>query len=282
MADGANYGRRQPAPDPRAAAVTARLRAAVDADCVILFGSRARGDWTEQSDIDLLLLQADEPTAAEQELAAKISDAAAQESYRRPVPVQLVWRTREDFRHNRRYSNSVETNAVREGIVMPRDPNQYSTADYEDDATEYEYDWGEYEDRMQHAEAHLDMLQLAAEAGKHDLIIGQQAQNALEHGLKALLEAHGGRYRNTHNIGELLGNARHYDPELRDFRLSIPPDIYTEYEGRDEYREVRRQPLLTEQADFLNRTVADAQFIISRAQAVRAIHGPPPEGDGIA
>ena len=282
MADGANYGRRQPEPDPRAAAVTARLRAAVDADCVILFGSRARGDWTEHSDIDLLLLQADEPTAAEQELAAKISDLAAQESYRRPVPVQLVWRTREDFRHNRRYSNSVETNAVREGIVMPRDPDQYSAADYEDDATEYEYDWGEYEDRMQHAEAHLETFRVIAELGHSDVVIGQQGQNALEHGLKALRSAHGAPYRNTHNIGELLGNARHYDPELRDFRLSIPPDIYTEYEGRDEYREVRRQPLLTEQADFLNRTAADAQFIIRRAQAVRAIHGPLPEGDGIA
>ena len=273
MTDGANYGRRQPAPDPRAAAVTARLRAAVDADCVILFGSRARGDWTEQSDIDLLLLQADEPTAAEQELAAKISDAAAQESYRRPVPVQLVWRTREDFRHNRRYSNSVETNAVREGIVMPRDPNQYSTADYEDDATEYEYDWGEYEDRMQHAEAHLETFRVIAELGHNDVVIGQQGQNALEHGLKALLAAHGASYRNTHNIGELLGNARHYDPELRDFRLSILPDIYTEYAGGQGYQRIRRQPPLTSQPDYAAKTVADAEVIISRAQAVRAQRG---------
>ena len=35
------------------------LRDAIDAECVILFGSRARGDWTERSDIDLMIIDPD-------------------------------------------------------------------------------------------------------------------------------------------------------------------------------------------------------------------------------
>ena len=46
----------------------------------------------------------------------------ARAAYGRDVPVQLVWRTLDEFRHNRRYVNSVETNAVRDGVFMSQDP----------------------------------------------------------------------------------------------------------------------------------------------------------------
>ena len=65
----------------------------------------------------------------------------AEKAYGREVTVQLVWRTLEEFRHNRRYVNSVETNAVRDGIIMPQDPNEHGSSRYEDAETEYEYDW---------------------------------------------------------------------------------------------------------------------------------------------
>ena len=87
--------------------------------------------------------------------------------------------------------------------------------------------------------------------------------------MKALLEAHGARYRSTHDIGELLGNVRHNDPELRDFRLSIPPEIYSAYAGSEEY-ERRARPVLTRFPDYLARTQSDVQRIIDRAKQVRA------------
>lgn len=258
--------------DALALQVAQQVRQREQPELAILFGSRARGDHDERtSDIDIMLVTTAEPDADGKQSASRAAAAAAQAAYGRAVPVQLVWRALPTFRHNRRYANSVETGAMQEGIIMPRDPDRYNAADYEDESTAYEYNWTNYDNRMLHAELHLDMLQSAYAAGKHDLMIGQQAQNALEHGLKALLEAHGARYRNTHDIGELLGNVRRHDPAMRDFRLSIPPEIYTEYEGRGEYQEARQQPLLTEQPDFLRRTVADAQFIISRAQTVRAM-----------
>ena len=261
--------------DARARQVAQLAQGRERADFAVLFGSRARGDHDElESDIDVLLVLADEPDDAGKAEAVKSARQAAQAAYGRAVPVQLVWRSLETFRRNRRYANSLESNAMREGIVMPRDPSQYRAGDYEDEETEYEYNWSNYDNRMLHAELHLDMLQSAYETGKHDLMIGQQAQSALEHGLKALLEAHGvgqGQgYRNTHDIGELLGNVRYRIAELADFRLAIDPAIYTEYAGGGEYQETRRQPLLTGQADYLERTVGDVEFIIRQARDARA------------
>ena len=130
-------------------------------------------------------------------------------------------------------------------------------------------DWTPYEQRLRHAEVHLDSFVTNCEMEKDDIIIEQQAQNALEHGMKALLHAHGAPYRGVHEIGELLGNSRHFDPELGQFRLSIQPDVYSEYEGEKEYNE-RTQPTLTSFTDFQERTARDVEFIIERARQVRA------------
>lgn len=242
---------------------------------VILFGSRARGDYHEKtSDIDVMLIQEWEPDACRKKAVAGAAATAAAEAYGYPVPVQLVWRTLDEFRFNRRYVNSVETNAVRDGIIMPRHPENYRSDDYEDEATEYAYDWSNYNERLRHAETHLDEFIFLAAHNRSDLAIGQHAQNALEHGMKALIAAAGGQYSNTHNIGTLLGNVRHFDPELRDFRLAIPPDVYSEdvyseYEGEARYWE-RRHPELTQYPDFAEKTVADVTKIINRAKILRA------------
>ena len=256
--------------DARALRVARLVQERAQPEFAILFGSRARGDHDElTSDIDVMLVLAAEPGADAQQAADRDAQRAAQAAYGREVPVQLTWRTVADFRHSRRYTNSVESNAMREGIVMPRNPESYQAGDYEDEETEYEYNWTNYDNRMLHAESHLETLALTAEHGQNDLIIGQHAQSALEHSMKALLEVHGADYRRTHNIGELLGNIRRHDPELRDFRLSIAPDIYTEYGGEQKYHETRQHPELTGQADYLRRTVADIKLIINRAKAVR-------------
>ena len=257
-------------PDPRALQVARAVRLNQQPDLTILFGSRARGDHHEQSsDIDIMLVQEMKPTDQQARLASKKAEDAVEKVYGQYVTVQLVWRTREEFRHNRRYSNSVETNAAREGTIMPRNPETYSHYDYEDEETEYEVDWTTYDERLLHAEVHLAEFVEASERDKDDLLIGQQAQNTLEHVMKALLAAHGAPYRKTHNIGELLGNIRYRDVEMSDFRLSIPPDVYTAYEGDQECRP-RTQPPITEFPDYREMTVHDTEFILERARQVRA------------
>ncbi len=252
--------------DDRALQVARMVQRRERPDLTILFGSRSRGDHDGlRSDIDIMLVQRAEPGPDGKQLATEAAKAFAAEAYGRAVPVQLVWRTLDEFRFNRRYVNSVETNAVRDGVIMPRDQEGYSASRYEDEENEYEYDWSNYRERIRHAEAHLRGFIIMSETGADDILIGQQAQNTLEHGMKALIAAAEGKYSNTHSISELLGNIRYFDEEMRDFRLSIPPDVYTEYEGEAEYRQ-RRQPELTSYSDYLERTSADALRIIERAK----------------
>lgn len=254
--------------DKRAITVAQAALAASGAELVILFGSRSRGDYDElESDIDILIFQ-EETDKNSKETISRIIDDATRKAYGRLMPVQTVWTTPESFRHNRRYNNSVETNAVREGIIMPRNPENYSSANYEDEETEYEHDWSDYENRLSHAETHLAEFKYLSDMARSDLVIGQQAQNALEHGLKALIAAHGAEYPRTHNIGTLIGKVREHDPRMQNFQLRIHPDIYTEYAGGTSYSRRRNRPKLTEQEDYLAKTMADAKFIIDRAQSI--------------
>ena len=257
-------------PDRRALPVAQAALEESGAELVILFGSRARGDYHEtKSDIDLMLVQEPEPDTNRKKIVAEAANAIAEITFGRPVATDLIWRTLHEFRFNRRYVNSVETNAIRDGIIMPRNPESYNSSDYEDEQNEYAYDWTNYDERLRHAETHLDEFIFMAESDRSDLVIGQQAQNSLEHGMKALNAAAGGQYSNTHDIGALLGNIRHFDPEMSDFSLGIPPEVYTEYEGAAEYRQ-RRSPELTQYPDFIENTANDVRRIIERAITLRA------------
>jgi HEPN domain-containing protein len=254
--------------DPRALSVARAVHEREQPLATILFGSRARGDYEEGcSDIDIMLLNPGMPDHGYKDRASQWAEGLAQSTYGRPVPVQLVWRTTEDFRRRRRYVNSVETRAVHDGVLMARDPKRHGSTYYEDEETECEYDWMNYNNRLFHAESHLDLFNTAIETGKNDLMIGQQAQAALEHGMKALLEAHRVSYQRTHNIGHLLGRIRRTDPQLPEFAISIAPDIYTKYAGEQAYE--LSDPLLTDHPDYRQRTIADAQRIINRAREVR-------------
>ena len=256
--------------DARALRVARLVQQREQPELTILFGSRARGDYNElESDIDLMLVKASEPTPDHASAARWAAERDTSNIYGRDVPVELIWRTLEEFRYNRRYLNSIETQAVKHGVVMPRNPGQTDPAGYEDDKTGYEFDWSIYDERLRHAAQHLDAFVLLSENNGSDLVIGQQAQNALEHGMKALLEAHRAPYRRTHDIGELLGNIRRNDAVLHDLTFAIPPDVYSEYAGDLVYNR-RRQAALTSYPDYVEITRVAAERVINRAKEVRA------------
>ena len=255
--------------DARALQVARRVRERERPELTILFGSRARGDYDElKSDIDVMLVQAEEPTAGGAAAATRAAERDTTDIYGRDVPVELVWRTLKEFRHNRRYINSIETQAIKQGVVMPRDPSEHSPSNYEDENTGYDYDWSIYSQRLRHAELYLEHFLKEVDQNSPDLILGRDAQAALEHGLKALLEAHGVPYRRVHNIGELLGNVRRADQEMGDFALAIPPDVYSEYAGDLVYSR-RRQPELSSYPDYAELTRAAVEHIINRARDLR-------------
>ncbi len=255
--------------DARALRVARLVQQREQPELTILFGSRARGDYDElDSDIDVMLVQALEPTPDRVAAAVRAAQDDIAKVYGRDVPVELIWRTLKEFRYNRRYSNSIETLAVRQGVVMPLDLSQSGGSGYEDDETGYDYDWSTYSERLRHAGLYLDEFVFQAEQNRPDMFIGRNAQAALEHGMKALLEALGASYRRTHDIGELLGNVRYFDPEMQDFSLAVPPEVFNEYAGNLVYSR-RRQPELTSYPGFVETTRASVERILARAKQIR-------------
>ena len=123
--------------------------------------------------------------------------------------------------------------------------------------------------RKERAEAHLACFMLCVENGLHDQVTGQQAQNALEYALKALLEAHGATYNNTRNLRELLANVRRNDPRMEGFSLDISPELYSEYVGKQRHQDQRSEPLLTDQPNYAGLTIDGVERILNRAEAAR-------------
>lgn len=254
--------------DPRALSIAQAIHQRENPQATILFGSRARGDYEEnRSDVDILLVLPEKPGTQRKEDALEWAEELAQTTYRRRTPVQLVWLSREEFDERKRYVNDLPTQALLDGVIMSQNPEDFqSRYSRDDEETEYEYQWTDYHNRLYHAESHLAGFHTFIDAGHNDLLIGQQAQSTLEHAMKAVICGHGGTPGATHNIGRLLGSVRRIDPELRDFRLSIPADVYTAYAGEHEYDRAREQPTLTKHDNYRERTAADAQRLIERAR----------------
>ena len=254
--------------DARALRVARLVQERVRPEFAILFGSRARGDHDElTSDIDLMLALAVAPGADERQAADREAQQATQATYGRAVPVQLTWRTLADFRHSRRYTNSVGKQRHAGGHRHITPPGKLPRRRLRGRGNRVRIQLGRPWESPVSCRATPELLEVTAERGMNDLLIGQEAQRTLEHGLKALIAAHGAEYPKIHNIGALLGAVREQDPRMRNFRLGIPAEVYSEYAGEDAYQEQRIRPKLTEHADYLAQTRASAQFIIERAKA---------------
>ena len=245
-------------------------------DAAILFGSRARGDHDEhRSDVDIMLIVDQEPDSSTKEETRAWVQEKAETLYGRPVTAQLVWFDRREYENQRRFVNTVVNRALQDGTVMAGEPENYSSR-FDDEETEYEYNWTDFDNRLFHAERHTVSFRVNDDLDLGDLLIGEQAQLGLEHALKAVISGHGETYQNTHNLGNLIGRMRQVDSRMASFALEIPADVYTEYAGQDEYKPDRRNPLLTDHANYREATDRALDLLIARARQL----GPnrPPAG----
>jgi len=109
-------GRRPSRPlDAELARVVSAIVASVHPDAVILFGSRARGDATPNSDIDLAIVAPDGTQRRRLAMRAYESIAAIQA---RSVAVDLVVLTPQIIAAERRLAGSVAQAVVQEGILV--------------------------------------------------------------------------------------------------------------------------------------------------------------------
>ena len=94
------------------AEIVRRLVKAVDPDRIILFGSRARGDYRPDSDVDLLLIKHSDAPPHRRVIPAYQAMAGLL------VPTDILWRTPEEIEDWSQVSNHFTTRAFREGQVL--------------------------------------------------------------------------------------------------------------------------------------------------------------------
>ena len=193
-------------PDPRACVVARAVEEAVRPDRVILFGSRARGDFRPDSDIDLLIVTG--PGPVDRRAYQRTSAAAhhkVEQVYGEPMGVDLVHLSEDVFHDGRRARNHVAGQAVRDGFDANGDKVNY------DNPTPT--NWPDIRQRIANAERELRVLNILVEGNADQEAIGFHAQQAIENALKGWISALDTDYRNIHDLAELIAIIRRHPQE---------------------------------------------------------------------
>ena len=183
--------------DPKAVAVARAVYDAVRPEKVILFGSRARGDYRADSDIDLLIIS-DSPSNGRYMKAQNAASEAAHRIYGDYFGADLVWMPRERYMECRVGINHLAAQAARDGVDMNGDKEEYEPD------PESGFDWADVRQRVINADRELITLNGLVEASLPQEAIGFHAQQALENILKGWISAFGAEYGNTHDLGKLI------------------------------------------------------------------------------
>ena len=194
--------------DPKARAVAKAVYDALQPRSVILFGSRARGDFRRDSDVDLLVItDGDYLDNNEYMAACDAAHAKSAELYgvRSMLGVDVVSMSAEKFRDCRRAKNHVAGQAARDGVDMNGEPiaPDGQTPDNMPDIRQ----------RIINARRELRTLNILVDADADQEPIGFHAQQALENALKGWISALNDEYGNTHNLSALMSTIRMHPAE---------------------------------------------------------------------
>ncbi len=187
--------------DPKAVAVARAVYDAARPESVILFGSRARGDYRPDSDIDLLIIS-DGPSKSGYMKAQDAAREAAQRIYGDYFGADLVWMSHEKYTECRNGINHLAAQAARDGVDMNGEKQEY-----ERDA-ETAFDWADVRQRVINANRELMTMDVLIAGSAPQEATGFHAQQALENILKGWISAFGAEYGNTHELGKLIGIIR--------------------------------------------------------------------------
>ena len=219
-----------PPPDRRACAVAKAVYDELRPASVIVFGSRARGDFRPDSDIDLMVIADSGDTGGfANDLYAAGSRAAfakARELYDGSLNVDLVRMTESQFQDRRRARNHVAGQAARDGFDMNGDkiqPDGQEPTNLPD-----------IRQRIANAERELRTINILIENEADQEPIGFHAQQALENILKGWISALDDDYGNTHDLGDLMAIVRSH-PEEEDTPAGEQLMWLTEYAVKYRY-----------------------------------------------
>ena len=248
-------------PDPRACAVARAVGEAVHPAKVILFGSRARGDFTPNSDIDLLIITDSDPVS--QQTYQRTSAAAhrkVEELYGGSIDVDLVRMSEGAFHYGRRARNHVAGQAVRDGFDANGDKVTYDNPE--------PTNLPDIRQRIANAERYLSDLEILIENPRSSQeTIGFHAQQALENALKGWISALDAEYRNTHDLTKLTAIVRQH-PAENDTSAGERLAWLTEYAVR--YRYAGAEVVMDDRFELLAAVTETVAAILTRIRALTA------------
>lgn len=248
------------APDPKACAVARAVGEAVRPDRVILFGSRARGDYRTNSDIDLLIITDSDSTDRQKYQDTSVAaHRKVEELYGGLIGVDLVRLSKEAFHDGRRARNHVAGQAVRDGIGGNGD-----RVDYENPEPS---NWPDIRQRIANAERELGVLEVLVKAKSAQEAIGFHAQQALENALKGWISALDADYGNTHDLATLAAIVRQHPCENRT-PAGEKLAWLSEYAVR--YRYADAQVVIEDRDALLSAVTDTVEAIIARIRALNA------------
>ena len=187
--------------DPKAVTVARAVYDAVRPEKVILFGSRARGDYRADSDIDLLIIS-DSPSNGRYMEAQNAASEAAQRIYGDYFGADLVWMPREKYMECRGGINHLAAQAARDGVDMNGEKEEYRRDQ------SVPFDWPDARQRVVNADRELIAMKVMVTGNSPQEAIGFHAQQALENILKGWISALGIAYPNTHDLADLVAVIR--------------------------------------------------------------------------
>ena len=198
-----------PPPDARACAVARAVYDELRPRSVIVFGSRARGDFRHDSDLDLMVIfDADDAGGLTNDgfvAGQRAARLKAEELYGGFLNVDLLRMTESDFQDRRRARNHVAGQAARDGFDMNGEKIQPDDQE--------PTNWPDIRQRIAVAERNLsDMGKLIKGDGSQEAV-GFTAKQSILNALKGWISALDDDYFNTHELGKLIDIIRSHPEE---------------------------------------------------------------------
>ena len=185
-------------PDSIGLAAARAAQAAARPAVVIFFGSRARGDWQDHSDIDLLVIAEDKAKARRAAAAAQAAINKWERENRSGLHGDIIPLSRQEFERCRRAKQHIAGQADTYGVVMSGMPLPPPTSG---DGDEYPDHWPATINRIRNAEVWLrDYNEMVDANHWHQALMGMAAQQAVENALKGVLSARNESLSYTHNL----------------------------------------------------------------------------------